>query len=350
MVRTAERLGDAARVIHTEVGMANTLWFLGLHQRALPMLEHALSGAEHLRAPQLAAVAGIDLGQVCRSLGHYRRAIVVLDRVKTLLVGDLGQERLGRNVFPFVTTRAGLALALVEVGELDRAIQLTAEAASFAESIGHPASLVNAWSVMGHPLLALGRYEDAIPVLERGIAVARQPGLAAYLPMVIARLGCAYAGMARLDEALSLAADAAQQAVKNPSNASLVWAMAADVYVQARGSDQARAAAQRALELARQYAERGNQARALRLEAEASCLDPLADRDAIARTYLDASTLASELGMRPLIAHCHLGLGTLYQRAGERKQAREHFTAATTMFRDMGMHFWREKGEAQQKT
>ena len=42
---------------------------------------------------------------------------------------------------------------------------------------------------------------------------------------------------------------------------------------------------------------------------------------------------------RPLVAHCHLGLGKLYARMGKREQAREHFTTATTMYREMGMTY-----------
>ncbi|HEV8310832.1 MAG TPA: hypothetical protein VGW35_24495 [Methylomirabilota bacterium] len=49
--------------------------------------------------------------------------------------------------------------------------------------------------------------------------------------------------------------------------------------------------------------------------------------------------------MRPLIAHCHLGLGTLYGRTGRREQAREHLGSATTMFREMDMPFCLEKAE-----
>jgi hypothetical protein len=51
--------------------------------------------------------------------------------------------------------------------------------------------------------------------------------------------------------------------------------------------------------------------------------------------------------MRPLIAHCHLGLGNLYRRTGKREQARQHLTTAMTMYREMGMTFWREQAEAE---
>jgi tetratricopeptide (TPR) repeat protein len=51
--------------------------------------------------------------------------------------------------------------------------------------------------------------------------------------------------------------------------------------------------------------------------------------------YRQALALAEELGLRPLVAHCHLGLGKLYRRTGKREQAQEHLTTATTMSREM---------------
>jgi len=53
--------------------------------------------------------------------------------------------------------------------------------------------------------------------------------------------------------------------------------------------------------------------------------------------------------MRPLIAHCHVGLGKLYRRIGSRQQAEEHLTTATTMMREMEMGSWLEKAESELK-
>jgi hypothetical protein len=53
--------------------------------------------------------------------------------------------------------------------------------------------------------------------------------------------------------------------------------------------------------------------------------------------------------MRPLIAHCHLGLGKLYRRTGKREHAHEHLTTAATMYREMGMTYWLEQSEAEMK-
>jgi hypothetical protein len=50
--------------------------------------------------------------------------------------------------------------------------------------------------------------------------------------------------------------------------------------------------------------------------------------------------------MRPLVAHCHRGLGELYRRADKREEARAHLATASTMYREMGMSVWLEKAEA----
>ena len=66
--------------------------------------------------------------------------------------------------------------------------------------------------------------------------------------------------------------------------------------------------------------------------------------------YREALALADELGMRPLVAHCHLGLGKLYRRTDKREQAREYLTTATTMYRDMGMTYWLEQAEVEMRS
>jgi len=63
--------------------------------------------------------------------------------------------------------------------------------------------------------------------------------------------------------------------------------------------------------------------------------------------HRQALAFASELGMRPLVAHCHLGLGKLYRRTGKPEQAREHLATATTMYREMDMRFYLKQAEAE---
>jgi hypothetical protein len=63
--------------------------------------------------------------------------------------------------------------------------------------------------------------------------------------------------------------------------------------------------------------------------------------------YREALTLADELGMRPLMAHCHLGLGTLYRSAGRLERARTELCAASALYRAMGTTFWLLQAEAE---
>jgi hypothetical protein len=78
----------------------------------------------------------------------------------------------------------------------------------------------------------------------------------------------------------------------------------------------------------------------------ASHRDPPAAEEAEA-SYGEAKVLADELGMRPIVAHCHLGFGKLYGRVGKRREACEHITRAAAMYREMDMRSWLEKAEAE---
>jgi hypothetical protein len=65
--------------------------------------------------------------------------------------------------------------------------------------------------------------------------------------------------------------------------------------------------------------------------------------------YREAKALAGALEMRPLVAHCHLGLGRLSIRTGDREDARRHLAVATSMYREMDMRFWLEQAEGEAK-
>ena len=64
------------------------------------------------------------------------------------------------------------------------------------------------------------------------------------------------------------------------------------------------------------------------------------------RYYREAVALAEARGMRPVVAHCHLGLGRLDRRLDRRELAREHLVGAATLYRDMAMLFWLGQAEA----
>jgi hypothetical protein len=104
--------------------------------------------------------------------------------------------------------------------------------------------------------------------------------------------------------------------------------------------------AERALTSSRERQERGFEAWALRLLAEIVGA-PGSPRSAAAEDlYRQALALAERLAMRPLAAHCHLGLGRLHARAGDEPRSLEHLTTAAGLYREMDMPFWLEQAEA----
>jgi tetratricopeptide (TPR) repeat protein len=101
----------------------------------------------------------------------------------------------------------------------------------------------------------------------------------------------------------------------------------------------------RALDLARARKERGHEAWALRLLGEIVAHQAPPETEPAAHHYRQALALAEELGMRPLQAHCHLGLGTLSAKTDQREPARTELSTAIEMYRAMEMTFWLPQAE-----
>jgi hypothetical protein len=116
-------------------------------------------------------------------------------------------------------------------------------------------------------------------------------------------------------------------------------------YVLADRPEDARTLMERGLMLARRHGHRGAEACALRLLGDVASHQDRLDLTVAEARYGAALALAAELGMRPLVAHCHLGLGRLHARTRKGEEAREHLTIATTMYREMDLGFLSQKVE-----
>ena len=110
--------------------------------------------------------------------------------------------------------------------------------------------------------------------------------------------------------------------------------------------DEAQTLAERLRELSRTHTGHGYRAHAYRLLGDvATHRGPLDIAQAEAHYGL-ALTLAEAMGMRPLQAHCHRGLGMLYATLGRPEQARSILSAAIDLYRAMDMTFWLPQAEA----
>jgi tetratricopeptide (TPR) repeat protein len=263
-----------------------------------------------------------------------------------LLGGDLARERFGRPTYPAVTARLYLTTCLSALGEFRQAISTAEESLRIAETLQQPGSLLVAHVSRCEPLLHQGQFHDAVPRLERTMALYT-PDLIAWYPMTAGGLGFAYAMTGRLAEALPLLEQAAERARRVDRRRETQWlAYLSEAYLRAGRPDDAHAVAERLLALGRERGERSTEARGRHLcgEIAMQCEPPQAE--AAEAHYWEALDLAEELGMRPLQAHCHRGLGTLSAMIGQAERARSELATAIAMYRSMDMTFWLPETEA----
>jgi tetratricopeptide (TPR) repeat protein len=116
------------------------------------------------------------------------------------------------------------------------------------------------------------------------------------------------------------------------------------VYLSAGRIDEAAGLAQETVALTRKLRARGFQAEALRLSGD---IASIGGAETALGYYREALTLADRLGMRPVSAHCHLGIGKLARRAGQLDEARANLTAAVALLREMEMAHWLPGAEAE---
>ncbi len=343
----AEVLDEQRRLGWVSSYMTQYFRLMGDPDRAIESGQRALGIAASLADFALQVATDTHLGPAYRDLGDYPRAVEILRRNVESLRGNLTHEPFHLAGLPSVISRTNLVWCLAELGEFAEGIALGEEGIRIAEAADNPYSLISAHLGLGTLYLLKGESQQAIPVLERGLGLCEALNLPLVFPLLASSLGSAYALSGRLAEAIPLLEQAAMRAVsmKLMAGHSIFVARLAEAYLLDGRVDDASQLAARALQLSRDQKERGHEAYALHLLGEIGLRrDPL-DREKAEHCYRQALALAEELGMRPLLAHCHLGLTTLYRRTGDRSRAEQHVAAACTLFRQMDMRLWLERVE-----
>ena len=320
---------------------------MGAHDQAIAAAQRALALATAGGDVVLQALANQYLGQAYQAQGDYRRAIDCFRQTVASLDGARRHERFGLLFLPAVNSRAWLAGAMPSWARSPRAVPSGKKGSGLPRRLHHPGSLM--WASWGIGLLALrqGDLPRALPLLERAMGICQEADIPAYFPAMAAALGAAYTLGGRVADAVPLLTQALEQTtamdmiglqapVGSPWGRRRCW----------RAAWRRRRPSPSALALARAHQERGNQAYALRLLGEIAARRDPPEVEPAAAHYQQALTLAEELGMRPLQAHCHRGLGTLYAATGQREQARTALSTAIALYRDMDMTFWLPQTEA----
>ena len=345
----AEAIRDKRRLGWISAYLSAHRFMTGDNEGAVESGLRGLSLGEDLGDLSIDVAASVYLGQAYFVLGEYHRAMDVLGRNVERLTGDLALDRFGQPFLPAVHTRNWMVWCHAERGEFAEAAARGEEAVRTAQAAHHPFSMAAADFSLGMMHIRRGELPEAIRVLERGVEVCRGRDVPLWSHRLSSALGYAHALRGRFSEARPLLEHAVEQdaTMKFAVSHSLAVAHLGEERLLEGRPDEASRLAERAVALSRARRERGIEAWSLRLLGEiASRREPPAAAQAEGH-FGQALALAGELGMPPLQAHCHLGLGALCRKTGRPDDARAELSTAIEMLRSMVMSHWIPQAEAE---
>ena len=344
----ATEIGDQTRLAQSTVFEAHYHCIIaGDMSQALECVHRAVDLASTTGSAPIQAGARFVLGLVLHGCGRFGEAVGTLsDNVHRMRADNLEDERAGFGLPIVVASRVWLSFALAELGRFADGFAAADAAIAHAESLAQPYSIYHAYWARAAVHLAKG---DAAGIRESVARIEQITGEVFQLAANAAGLlGYANALSERTAEAIEcleglVLRGTPRRNAYSPRPRHVL--SLGETYLLAGQPARALDTVREVLEQSIALGQRGNEAYALCLVGDAhAALGARAEADA---SYREAITLAGELAMRPLVAHCHRGLGQLARRTGKRDQAHEHLTTATTMYREMDMRFYLEQAEAQ---
>jgi DNA-binding SARP family transcriptional activator len=306
--------------------------------------------AERLGDLRLRILATLGLESLHYFRGEYERVIELATGNLAALPSAWVSEHLGELILPSVSDRVSLVMSLAQLGRFREAVPYEAEAIALAEPTGHAATVAAAYSAAALRHLCMGDWTRAHALIEDWVAVLRAGNLVLWLPIAVASSALSLALRGEVHEARARLGEGGELVEQQVAMG--IAAFAPPAYLMlARGClllgrlAEARRFGDRAAES--RSSNPGHSASVHHLLGDLAIHPDRFDAERGEAHYRQSLALAEPRGMRPLMAHCHLALGKLYRRIGERQEARQHLTVATVLYRAMDMQFWLEGAEAE---
>jgi class 3 adenylate cyclase/tetratricopeptide (TPR) repeat protein len=338
----ARALDDRARLGRALASLALALRIIGDPDGAMAASRQALDLAVALGDRALQEHASTLLGNVSYAIGDFGQAAEILRRLVEAADRESGAPRSDVRLEP----QASLARTLGALGAFAEGRRRAEEALRLAMLEGRGATPIIVHAFSSRLYLDQGDLEHAIRLCDQGLALSRASGNRNMLPWLVASLGYAYTLQGRLAEGRALLEEAVSEGVGTGARRAVFWAWLSEgCRLEGHGAEALQHARQ-ALDLALQQKDRGDEVLALH---QLGVVQANADPPDVAQAevyYQQALALAEELGMRPLQAHCHHGLGRLYGKTGRGTPARAALATAIDLYRDMAMTFWLPQAEA----
>jgi DNA-binding NtrC family response regulator/tetratricopeptide (TPR) repeat protein len=347
----AERLNDEGRRGRVYAFMTVTHTLIGELDAALVAGARALEIAGRLGDLRLRILTTAYLEQAHFFRGDHVRVVELAIDGLAALPADWVSEYFGCSMPISIFDRYFLVMSFAELGRFAEAAPYAAEAIRLAEPTHHESVGLAQFAPSWLHLLR-GDWAAARSLLERTIATYRTGNVVLNLPGAVATSAWGLAQLGEAREALTRLREGEQLLEREAARGTLgrygrAYCSLARAALLLGRLDQAQSLGVRALKYSPSHF--GSTAHALHLLGDIATHPDRFDAESGEAHYRQALALAEPRGMRPLVAHCHLGLGTLYRRTGKRQETQEHLTTATTMYREMDMRFWLEQAEAELK-
>jgi class 3 adenylate cyclase/tetratricopeptide (TPR) repeat protein len=325
----------------------------GNSERAVTSGKQALEYTEGPEQLDLSIVAHYFLGVAYHNLGFYSEAN---DELRTALaaIGERRFDQFGTAGIVSVICKSWLVRGLAQLGRFEEAMPFLEQAIQTAIEREHPYSLVYAYYAAGVLFLIKGEFGDAIKRLESGLAVCEASNIVVQRPLVVSCLSDAYAYAGRFADAIERLESESDhrkwiegtggQQLPFGKAMRMVWS--SEAYLLTGRTNDAKALALHVLQVLRNGKDKGSEAWLLRILGDVDGRrTPFNAAQGLAR-YTAAFQLANELGMRPLQAHCYLGLGQLHACAEDFARARSELRKALELYQDLAMDFWLPSADA----
>ena len=339
----ARELGDRRRLGLVLADIGARLRNVGDHDGAIAATRQAIDIATELGDLGLGIEATYRLAQTHFALGDLKQAGALFVKTAKALPDGGAAERASLPRFFPAWPRAWVGLVFAHLGRFADAIAYARDAMDIAQSSSHLHTVVEAHGALGGVRLEQGDLTTAFREFENAMDLLKRRNIGN--PNVLSGFGYVCALSGRVADGLSfMEASVVGEASISAMGLGLSVRLSrlAEGYSLAGRTAEAADRATSAIDLARKHKERANEAWALRTLAN---IIAARDRsgDEAARHYEAGLALARDIGMRPLVAHCHFGLGKLYSRTGKGQRSIKQLATAATMYRDLGMSTWLDR-------
>lgn len=345
-IRDAEPLAieirDDARLANVLNYLSALHWIRGEHLKAIEQGKKALNSAEKAGHFSYQVATMVHLGIYFFNIGDYPKQVEIHQKVRKRLTGEDAFKQHGLASLPGALSRSMLVLGMAELGNFDKIKEIGHEALEIAELVRNALTLAFVYNFLAMSYLRLGEVEPAISLLEKCREQCYFSEVQSMYSFTLGSLACAYLLAKEPERALTLI----EEGTKEENLKASFWPahpliILADVYRALGKVSEAVETVSRALEITDKRGERGFQAWAMLVMAG---IQNAAKRpDEAINWYERTLKQASNLSMRPLVAHCYLGLAGSHLHLGNEKQAQSENEMALQMFHALGMTYWLEQ-------